>query len=535
MIRRATALPCLLAIIAALVFPLHGCGAGDDDDDSGEPDTGGDNPLSFPEGFLFGAATAGFQVDMGCPTLPPEQCTDPNSDWYQYVTSPEMIRKPLNFLSGEDPQVVGPGHWELYEQDYDLAANQCRHNAFRMSIEWSRIFPEPTFGIEGHQALRAVADPGALAHYHRMFEALRERGLTPLVTLHHYTLPLWIHDGIRCHRNFWNCSPRGWLDPWVIVPEIAKYAGFVAREFGDLVDLWATQNEPLAVLLPGFLLPTPERINPPSVLLKKKAFKTAFAAMVDAHARMYDAVKAGDLSDADGDGTPSQVGLVYAMAPVRPIDPGSPLDLQAAENVFYLWNLAFLDAVALGMFDADLVREPVFRQDLASRMDYVGLNYKVRLAVEGLPFSLLPGFSPLLTLNPLTLVMDEIYPKGIYDMTLYLHDRYGLPVIVTENNGQSVCKGDIASEVRLLVEHLTWVSRAAAEGADVRGYFYWSLMDNYEWNQGTGKPLGLYAVDPADPAKRRIPRETVEVFAAVAGANAIPPELAERYPIDAGE
>ena len=519
-------LPAGLLLVAITLLTALGCHGGSE---TGSSKTGA---LPFPDGFLFGAATAGFQSDMGCPTLPPDVCDDTRSDWYQFVTSPEMLASGRTFLSGDDPSAVGPGHWELFETDLDLAARECNHNAFRMSIEWSRIFPDSTIGVEGYENLRAAADARAVAHYHEVFRAMKARGLTPLVTLHHYTLPVWIHDAVGCSLDFECCSPRGWVDRETTVHEIAKYAGFAAREFGGEVDLWGTLNEPFAVLLSGFLLPTPMRTNPPVRLLDGPSFFTAFEAMVEAHARMYDAVKANDRVDARGDGHASQVGVIYAIAPVLPRDPDSPLDRQAAENVFHLWNTAFMDAVALGRFDARLDGRPVFREDLAGRSDFLGMNYKVSVVVEGLPFTILPDLSPLATFNPLTLSAGLIEPRGIYDMTDFFTKRYGIPIIVTENNGQSVPRGDMETEIRIVVEKLSWLSHAIARGVDVRGYFYWSLTDNYEWNHGTGVRLGLYRVDPDDPAKGRTPRETVDVYAAIAAAGAVPADMAARYPVD---
>ena len=121
--------------------------------------TQGPDPIEFPSGFQFGTATAGFQVDMECPTIPAAECEDRNSDWYTYISTNEFLqRDPLLFLSG-DPPGLGPGFYELYEEDLDRAKNELNNTAFRLSIEWSRIFPEPTDGIEGYDALLAVADP----------------------------------------------------------------------------------------------------------------------------------------------------------------------------------------------------------------------------------------------------------------------------------------------------------------------------------------------------------------------------------------
>lgn len=209
----------------------------------------------FPSSFMFGASIAGFQADPGCPTLPAAECEDRASDWYQLVSHPPEYDDLAANVSFE-PLAHGPGHWELWEQDFERAKNELHLGALRLSLEWSRIFPTSTEGIEGYDALKAVADAAALAKYHAMFAKLKSLGLKPLVTLNHYTLPLWVHDGAACHKDLSTCARRGWLDAARTEAEIAKYAGFVAREFGGEVDLWATENEPFAVVLPGYLFPS---------------------------------------------------------------------------------------------------------------------------------------------------------------------------------------------------------------------------------------------------------------------------------------
>jgi len=506
-------------------------GGATDDDSTGDNDTNINDTMKFPEGFLLGAATSGFQVEMGCPTLSPELCNDTRSDWYQFITSPQTVNDPLAFVTGYDPTKVGPGQWELYEQDFDRAAYDLGHDTYRLGLEWSRIFPTSTMEIEGYENLRTVADPAAIEHYHQVFTALRARGLKPFVTLNHYTLPLWIHDGVGCHTDFRHCSPRGWVDKDVTVREIAKYAGFVAREFGGEVDLWTTLNEPLAVMLPGYLFPSPERSNPPALFLRFREFKTVMAAMIEGHARMVDAVRAGDDQDADGDGLTAQVGVVYAMSPVVPKNPEKASDQRAAEHLFYLWNMIFLNAIALGEFDENLDGQTVYREDLAGRLDFVGLNYYARITVEGLPFSIAPWFSPLFDFNPLTMNFNEIYPRGIYEISQLINEQFDVPVYISENNGRSDPEDDWSKEIKYLVENLSWLWYALEQGADIRGYYYWSLIDNLEWNQGP-KPYGLYAVDFNDPAKPRTPREIDNVYREIVKAHGIPPDLAARYPVE---
>lgn len=485
---------------------------------------------AFPETFLFGASIAGFQSDPGCPTKPAAECEDRNSDWYQLVTS-EAELQDLKDLVTFEPVANGPGFWELYEQDFDRAKNELGLGAVRMSIEWSRVFPTATDGLEG-AALAQAADATAVAAYHAQFQALKARGLTPLVTLNHYTLPVWIHDGVACHKDLANCTNRGWLDKDRLHREIVKYAGFVAKEFGGEVDLWATLNEPFAVVLPGYLLPSPDRVNPPGVSLRIAEAKAVMVAMIEAHAKMYDAVKANDTQDLDGDGKASLVGLVYPLAPAKPKDPSSRLDQRAAENVFYLYNTAFLDGVIKGLVDADLDGKPDTtepRADLVGRMDYFGLNYYTRVTVKGLGSAAFPTLSPLTTFDPTDVSPWEDYPQGLYDMEKYAFETYGLPVYVTETGADGAADGEkIAS---WMVRSLEWTKRAIRDGADVRGFFVWSLTDNYEWNHGMDMRFGLYAVG-TDAAKTRTPRSAVKAYHDVIQARDVPSALLEKYPVE---
>jgi beta-galactosidase len=472
----------------------------------------------FPDDFMFGAALAGFQADMGCPTLPASQCVDRNSDWYVFTTTPKLVADPGAYLSGQDPAVVGPGFWELYPQDIERAADELHHDALRMSFEWSRIFPTATDDVEGYEALKKIASADAIAHYHDVLRELKAHGMRPLVTLYHYALPTWIHDAEGCHEDLETCSPRGWVDKERTVREAAKYAEFCAREFGSEVDLWATLNEPLQNMVFGYLLPNPARSHPPAQFLKAEAARTVFDALIDAHARMYDAVKEGDQEDADGDGRESWVGVVYPFVPVEPADPEQ--DAEAAENIDYLWNQAYLEAVVHGRYDAAMDGNTVDRPDLAGRMDYIGFNWYGGLRVEGTPRSTLPALSPLFTVNPATLVETPNQPEQLARFLRYVNEDLGLPAIITENGATD--PDDDGSGGKFIVANLRAVADALADGADVRGYFYWTLTDNYEWNHGMDIRMGLYAVDKDDAKKARKARKSVAVYAKIAETRTLP-------------
>jgi beta-glucosidase/6-phospho-beta-glucosidase/beta-galactosidase len=476
--------------------------------------------LNFPEGFLWGTATAGFQSDMGCPTLPPSECNDPNSDWYQWVTDPSIIAEGL--VSGE-PVEHGPGHWELFDTDFNLSQSVLSNNGFRMSIEWSRIFPTSTEGVSGYDNLKSIANQSAIKHYHDVFASMRAHGITPLVTLNHYSLPLWIHNGVECHENIDTCSARGWLDRDRIVTEMAKYAGFVAQEFGGEVDLWATLNEPFAVIVAGYVMPSSDRTNPPGIkdLTMGKGVTVAFN-MIEAHARMYDAVKEGDTADADGDGKNSMVGIVHNMAPFKPEDPGNDNDIKGAEDANYVYNLMFLNALIKGEYDSNIDGTPEeIREDLKNRLDFVGINYYTRVTVKGLGNSVNSSYQKL-TFLPVSLWED--YPEGIYEM-VKVATSYGVPVYITEN-GANDPNGDETGP-KFLVNHLYWLLKAVNEGEDVRGYFWWTHTDNYEWNHGTSFKMGMFSFDPA--TKERKAKLNASVYSQIASQNKLPQELIDVY------
>ena len=495
---------------------------------SGTPKAAPPEDLTFPKGFLFGTAIAGFQVDMGCP-FTKGGCLDPNSDWYDWVTLPALVADKGLYLSGE-PVTDGPGFWETYPQDLDRAAHELGSNALRLSIEWSRIFPQSTVGIEDPTALKKAANADSIAYYHALFAAMKARGLQPLVTLNHYTLPSWIHDASGCHFDLDHCTARGWLDHDKILHEIAKYAGFCAREFGGEVDLWATLNEPFtAVVVAGYVFPTAARTNPPGVMLKSVEAKAATMTMIEAHARMYDAIQLNDTVDADGDGKAARVGLVYNLQAVTPDNPDDAGDVQGAKNLDYLMNQLFLNGAINGDLDANFDGNTIHRDDLTHRMDFLGINYYARVVVQGGPASLFPKLSPLLTIQITALTQggDYNYPRGIYEQ-IKSASRYHVPMMITETGFDDPM--DSGKAPAWLVETLTWTKRAMAEGAPVEGYFWWTLMDNYEWNHGMSFHLGMYAVDGKDPQKSRKARMTVGVYDQIATANGISASLAAQYP-----
>lgn len=452
-----------------------------------------------PTNFLFGAATAGFQVDMGCPS---SDCTDTASDWYAWVTDPRIVDTESLHVTGE-PLDVSPGMWELFEDD--VARMQADGmTGYRMSLEWSRLFPdgaaEAALTVD---ALAAHADPAAVARYHEMFSALRAAGIEPLVTVNHYTLPTWVHDGVACHLDPDGCTADGWVSGERIVPLIARYTAFVAREYGGDVDTWITLNEPYATTIAGYVQPGEDRSAPPGLSLDFGRAVAVARHQIEGHAAMADALRAEDTVDASGDGSAVAVGLVMNMAVFEPTDPERPQDVQAATHADYMYHQLYFDAVTVGAWDDDLdgVVDRT-RPDLADRLDFIGINYYNRVFVSGLGISLsdeLPLFDFLPTFS------WDPYPEGL-GQVIERATAWNLPIIVTENGTPYVEERG----VEVLDGHLAAMGEAIAAGADVRGYMYWSYIDNYEWNHGMDLRFGLYTFDPQ--TKERQARPVLERF-----------------------
>ena len=462
--------------------------------DAGLPDAGtvadaGPSGLTFPPGFAWGVSTSAFQTEGGI--------DDDYTDW---------------IAAGKSPAYgVACDFWNRYEADLANAAS-LGVTFFRMSLEWSRIEP-----VQGQW------DTAAVAHYRQILQAVRDHGRTPLVTLHHFTNPKWV-------------AAAGWWEWDGIVDAFAAYAGYAAEQFGDLVDHWNPMNEPM-VYVSGWSL---VEAFPGGKMAAYDSLHRVFHNAVYANARAYDAIHAKDTIDADGDGKPAQVWLVYAVSPMHPDDPASQESVDAAARMDYYNNRAFPNALVNGALDLDFdgktdktvagLQEGVF-DDLKGRVDLIGVNYYNREFVT--PAA---GLIPNVDAFPCVQAMpcgkpnryagdngNEIYPPGIYE-TLKEFSAYGLPIYVSENG---VVDADDDTRPFYLVMHLMQVHRAIAEGIDVRGYLHWSLLDNYEWTSGYKMKFGLYGVDL--DTQSRTERPSAGLYRAIATGNTLPDALIGTY------
>jgi beta-glucosidase/6-phospho-beta-glucosidase/beta-galactosidase len=456
-------------------------------------DAGGDagpSEVAFPSGFLWGTATAGFQVEKG----------DSHTDWAHWVAINGKIK------GGDNPDVGGPD--ALAHVDGDVAMMQSeKHNAYRFSIEWARLFPT-------RAAFTALTpDAAGLAAYDGEIAKLRAAGIAPMVTLQHFSLPDWESDVSK------PTQPQGWENA-VTVTDFEAFCKWAGGHFGKDVDWWITINEPLNMLLGGYL----QGSFPPGLVLNEDRAFAAGRNEIRAHAKCYDALHATDTVDADGDGKAAWVSIAAHMRTFHPIDDTSDGDVKAAAHARYVVNRWFLNAIVKGDYDDDLDETLTGPNDksgdptLKGRADYVGVNYysdtligssasQGVLLAAPLGFTILQDHLP--TGRPRTDFAWDIYPEG-FGTVLDEAATYALPIHVTENG---IADHADVLRPRFLAEHLFQLGLAVQRGADVRGYFHWSLVDNFEWANGFCPKFGLHSVDPTTGA--RTPRGSATLYTSI--------------------
>ena len=430
-------------------------------------------PCRFPERFLWGAATSAHQVEGG----------NRRNDWWRFEQRPGVIAD--GTVSGEACR-----HFQMFDHDFGLAAADG-HNAHRLSLEWSRIEPE-----------RDRIDREAVAHYHAVFESLRRHRLLPIVTLHHFTNPLWIAD------------QGGWENADTL-ERFLTFVRFCAREFGGEVDWWCTINEPEVY---GFRSYSEGRWPP--ARRDDSAALAVMARLLEAHGRAYRILHAEDTLDADGDGKRAVVGFAKVWVPLEPLRPWFPLDVLRAHIENEVFNRAVARAAVTGEIHLSIPGARGVRRrvpDLAGSLDYLGINHYTRWKVRA------SGGEPHVAPKgaPLTDLGWEMYPAG-FERVLLAAAELGAPVLVTENGFADHAD---AFRPRALVEYLLAMGRAIERGAHVVGYLHWSLLDNFEWADGFRPRFGLYAVDYDDPERARTRRGSADLYARIVRANAVTPEV----------
>ncbi len=428
----------------------------------------------FPQDFVFGTATSAYQIEGQ------RSGGAGASHWDAFAQLPGAIS---DGTSGD----VACDHYHRYEQDLDLAGP---FDAYRFSINWSRVLPEG----------RGRANPEGLAFYDRLVDAMLARGLKPFATLYHWDLPQALSQ-----KGGWSRRDiAGWF---------GDFAETVMRRLGDRVESVATINEPMCVSWLGHF----EGIHAPG----QRDLATAARAhhnVLLAHAEAMTRLRGMGIDN---------LGIALNFEAIAPAS-GHKGDLRAAAVRDAIANRWFIEAICHGTYPRlaleglEPLLEPGWQDDLAQisqPIDWLGVNYYTRNTIAAAPGKPWPGYGQAPAPLPRTDMGWEIYPRGLHDLLVRLATEHvgSLPVVVTENgmaNKDRPEGGQVHDPARIayMDQHLRAALAAIGDGVNLKGFFCWSLLDNFEWSHGYEKRFGLVHVDYK--TQLRTPKSSYQTYKA---------------------
>lgn len=423
--------------------------------------------MVFPPDFLWGTATAAHQVEGN----------NTNSDWWAWEQEDGRI------LHGHKSGTACDW-WANAEADLDRAA-EMGTNAHRLSLEWSRIEPEPS-----------VFSSEALERYRQILQAMHDRGIEPMVTLHHFSNPLWLVE-----KEDFNSR--------VVVDYFQRYTAKVVDTLGDLIPKWVTINEPMVYVFNRYLdknFPAPSQTG-------WTAAMQAVRNLLRCHAAAYHTIKEKQPD--------SLVGTAKHMAVFAPRPGSGRLEKWWAGRLSWLFNDMWHESLRHGRLRWPLGRGRV--KHLADSFDFIGLNYYARFYVKFPPRG---GFLAN-EWGPDAIVGDgdfgEVYPDGIFQMIKQVL-RYDKPIYITENGVPDAVDGIRPS---FLFSHLREIWRAISFCFPVMGYYHWSLVDNFEWEQGWTQRFGLIEMNP-ETQDRQL-RASGKLYREICQTATLTSDMAQRY------
>ena len=462
----------------------------------------------FPEGFLWGAATAAYQIEGAV-----HQDGRGASIWDTFCHTPGRI------FHG-DTGDIADDHYNHLATDLRLMAD-LGLKAYRFSVAWPRIQPSG----------RGPANQRGLDFYRRLVDGLQQLSITPVVTLYHWDLPQALE------------LEGGWTSRQV-VDRFAEYAGIVFDALGDRVPLWITLNEPWVSAWLGY----GTGVHAPGIADRGKALAATHHLLL-AHGRAIQAMRARGRAGA-------RFGIALSLSPVRPATAGA-MDVEAAHRVDGQVNRLFLDPIFHGRYPEDVVarHETVgvdLRRDddlatIATPVDFLGVNYYSCQTVaastveQGEPGGRLADLGVVAVTPPgvqTTAMGWGIEPDGLRHLLITLDRQYTkVPLYITENGAAfhdyTDPEGGIDDVERIdfLESHLHAAHRSLEAGVNLKGYFVWSLLDNFEWAHGYSKRFGLIYVDYA--TLRRTPKASFRWYREVIARNRLPGDAQIQPPLTA--
>jgi beta-glucosidase len=426
--------------------------------------------FQFPRGFLWGTATAAHQVEGN----------NNKNDWWWWEQQPDRILH--GHLSGLACDWWG-GRWQ---EDFERA-RRAHQNTHRLSIEWSRIEPEP-----------AVWDEGALDQYRTILAGLIERGMVPMVTLHHFTTPLWVHER------------EGWLSENISM-WFERFVRKTVSALRDLVNLWVTINEPNVFSYAGYA----DGYFPPGRTSLKDTAVVA-ANVVRAHAAAYHAIH--EIQPG------SSVGMAHQYRSFRPALSNRMVNSILANFRHRSFNEAIPEAVSNGRLRFLWWNFQI--PEARNTQDFLGLNYYSQEQVRFNPRS--PGelfkagdYEEGADLSPTGFIANK--PEGFWE-ALRWANRFNMPIYVTENGIE-----DERDQIRprYLAQHIHTLWKAMNFNWDIRGYYHWTLVDNFEWDRGWTQPFGLWGLN--HHTQSRVKRKSADFYGEICRDNALTSQAVAEY------
>jgi beta-glucosidase len=442
----------------------------------------------FPDDFKWGVASASYQIEGAV-----EEDGRLPSIWDTFSHTPGAV-------AGGDTGDVADDHYHRWPEDLELLS-ALGVDRYRFSLAWPRLQPTGS---------GALNEPG-VDFYSRLVDALLERGIEPWATLYHWDLPQALQDA------------GGWPER-ATAERFAEYASLVHERLHDRVRFWTTLNEPFCSAFLGHA----QGRHAPGIQDDDAAMRAVHHLLLG-HGLAVEAMRAHGDPD-------SRFGLTLNLYPVDPAT-GDPADVDAARRIDALVNRLFLDPVLLGRYPSDIPPLPVQPGDeatIATPIDVLGVNYYSRHVVRAgngngrAPSPWVGSHDVEFVARglPTTEMGWEIDAQGLYDVLTRVHRDYPpIPLHVTENGAafpdEVAADGTVADHDRIayLDGHFRAAHRAIAAGVDLRGYFVWTLMDNFEWGFGYGKRFGLFHVDY--DTLERTPKDSARWFAEVTRRNGL--------------
>jgi beta-glucosidase len=428
--------------------------------------------IGFPKDFLWCVATAAHEIEG----------YNFHSDWWWWEQMP-----------GHPRSGAACDHWNRVGEDIELIRN-LGAKGYRLSIEWAKIEP-----------MEDIYDPQAIAHYRQEIQNLLDAGITPIITLQHFTFPLWVKQ------------KGGW--EWEGLPQaLGSYAKLVYREIAPEVRYWVTINEPMNYILGGYF----KGVVPPGEKRKLGGLVPVLRGVLKAHAKMYQALhlidqrSKGASNKVEIQDDQMMVGMALQLREMHPYNAWNPLDHIATHTARRIFNWTLPDAMESGNFKMQLLTQLNTNEsipDLEGTQDFLGINF---YGGDLIKFSFQDGLEEINWDDiPEEQLEKNARPQAFYHLVKEAAARYpGKPILILENG---IDDDSDLKRPEFIREHLRYLAKAIDEGAPVKSYCHWSLLDNFEWNRGFVPRFGLYRTDYS--TFERTPRASARLFKEIANHN----------------